>query len=65
MVSAPGIFLWGRLAEFEVIEATGSAGVVAARGGQGFAIDQKDKAAVENRAMCASASVFFLARRSI
>jgi Domain of unknown function (DUF3883) len=47
-------FLWGRLAEFEVVTAIKSAGVVAASSGQGFAIDQKEKVAVENRAMAAA-----------
>lgn len=46
-------FLWERLAESEVVAAVKSAGVVTASG-QGFAIDQKEKVAVENRAMAAA-----------
>jgi hypothetical protein len=47
-------FLWGKLAEFEIVTAIESAGVVAVSSGQGFAIDQKEKVAVENRAMAAA-----------
>lgn len=45
-------YLWEMLAESEVIEAAESAGAVS--GGQGFAINQADKVAVENRAMAAA-----------
>lgn len=47
-------FLWGRLAEFGVAEAVDLAGAVVSRSGQGFAIDQREKVAVENRAMAAA-----------
>jgi Domain of unknown function (DUF3883) len=47
-------FLWGKLAEFEALTAIELAGAVGAGGGQGFAIDQKEKVAVEQRAMAAA-----------
>jgi Domain of unknown function (DUF3883) len=44
-------FLWEKLGEFEAVAGIRSAGVVATGSGQGFAVDQKDKVAVEMRAM--------------
>lgn len=45
-------YLWEMLAESEVVAAAESAGTVT--GGQGFAVNQADKVAVENRAMAAA-----------
>jgi hypothetical protein len=47
-------FLWEMLAESEVVSAIESAGVAITSSGQGYAIDQEEKVAVENRAMAAA-----------